>query len=453
MTQAPPRSGPLRDLVARIGVEAPLQTVHHAVLRAAHDIRPVVESGAVLATCSDEFNGEIRSAFVRDVARQLNSPNMPGTRRIFSVANLGGRIEPGAIALADVHFTAASQRSGEKLLVVEIASHVGWRRAVAGQNSRVPTSPLGRIWGELDRFGVPSACCGALRLLLDAPTAASAVRFPWFDQLTAFFGPERLAALRADPGPWPMLKAAIVHAVLQAETAMVDLLREPPRTPTHVLIVSMVAVNRRGPDDAFPVGVHHLHFQGGVAHLEHGSSLRSTPEALEIQKSGQGLLSVHSPFPEGAAEDELAAAQERAAALAAAAAHDVELALPGAKAAASPELKRHVQQTREQLAVLERKPHAMRVYARPLLRAFLQGLSVLAPEVGLAAMAVHGVRELKHAHDLDRLLRDGPTSEEARRALHDVEPTLQQLGHREAREVLEVLLAENGPLFGAQRAS
>lgn len=445
MTQAPPRSGSLRDLVARIGVEAPLQTVHHSILRAAHDIRPVVESGAVLATCSDEFNGEIRSAFVRDVARQLNSPNMPSNRRIFSVANLGGRIEPGAIALADVHFTADSQRKGEKLLVIEIASHVGWRHPAPGEPTRVQTSPLGRVWGELDRFGMPSACCGALRLLLDAPTSAAAVRFPWFDQLTAFFGPERLAALRADTGPWPMLKAAIVHAVLQAETAMVDLLREPPRTPTHVLLVSMVAVNRRGPDDAFPVGVHHLHFRDGVAHLEHGSSLRSTPASIEIEKSSQGLLTVRSPFPEEAAEGELEAARARAGTPA-----DPGVQ-PGSPAAASPELARHVQQTREQLDVLERKPHAMRVYARPLLRAFLQGLSVLAPEVGLAAMAVHGVRELKHAHDLDRLLRDGPTSEEARRALHDVEPTLQQLGHREAREVLEVLLAADGPLFGTPR--
>jgi hypothetical protein len=454
MTQAPPRSGPLRDLVSRLGVEAPLQTVHHAILRAAHDIRPVVESGAVLATCSDEFNGEIRTAFVRDVARQLNSPNMPGNRRIFSVANLGGRIEPGAIALADVHFTAATQRSGEKLLLVEIASHVGWRRSVAGETARVPASPLGRVWGELDRFGVPSACCGALRLLLDSPTAAAAVRFPWFDQLTAFFGPERLAALRADPGPWPMLKAAIVHAVLQAETAMVDLLREPPRTPTHVLLVSMVVVNRRGPDDAFPVGVHHLHFRDGVAHLEHGSSLRSTPGALEIEKSGQGLLTVRSPFPEEAAESELESARQVAGTTTAAAPvvvpdGEFTLVVPTPHAA-TPELTRHVQQTREQLAVLERKPHAMRVYARPLLRAFLQGLSVLAPEVGLAAMAVGGVRELKHAHDVERLLKDGPSSEEARHALHDIEPLLQQLGHREARQVLEVLLADHGPLFGSR---
>ncbi len=122
-------------------------------------------------------------------------------------------------------------------------------------------------WGELDRFGTTSPCCGALRLLLDAPASAAAVRFPWFDQLSAFFGPARLAVLRADRGPHAMLRTAVVHAVLQAETAIADLLREPPTTPTHVLLVALVVVNRRGPDNAILVALHHLRFAGGEAEL------------------------------------------------------------------------------------------------------------------------------------------------------------------------------------------
>ena len=119
--------------------------LHGAVLRAAHAVGPVVESGAVLATCSDEFNGEIRSAFDRNVARALSAPNVPGGRRIFSVSNLGGRIEPGAIALADLHFTALSRERGAKLLLLEIASHVGRRHQARNGRTSVLMRPPARI--------------------------------------------------------------------------------------------------------------------------------------------------------------------------------------------------------------------------------------------------------------------------------------------------------------------
>ena len=108
----------LKDLAARLGHEESMHTLHGRVLRAAHALGPVVESGAVLAACSDEFNGELRGAFDRDVARMLSAPHIPGTRRVFSVSNLGGRIEPGAVALANLHFTARSAEGGEKLLLI-----------------------------------------------------------------------------------------------------------------------------------------------------------------------------------------------------------------------------------------------------------------------------------------------------------------------------------------------
>ena len=72
-------------------------------------------------------------------------------------------------------------------------------------------------------------------------------------------------------------------------------MREPPSTPTHVLLVALVAVNRRGPDNCIPVGVHHLRFHEGLAEIEHGHSLRSTPEALTVDVS-KSLIVVRSPF-------------------------------------------------------------------------------------------------------------------------------------------------------------
>ena len=97
---------------------------------------------------------------------------------------------------------------------------------------------------------------------------------------------------------------------------------------------------------------------------------------------------------------------------------------------------------------MRRHPRALDVYARAALRAFLQGLSLVAPEIGLAALALEGGRELFRGAQLARLLERGPSSAEARKVLHDFEPTLQQLSHREARQVLEFLLAEHHPVLG-----
>jgi hypothetical protein len=419
-TQAP---FALRELATRLGREESLGALHAAVLRAAHALRPVVESGAVLAACSDEFNGELRAAFERDVARQLSAPGIPGTRRVFSVSNLGGRIEPGAIALANLHFSARSSRAGEKLLLIEIASHVG-RRELAGG---------GTAWGELDRFGMPSPCCGALRLLLDVPESSGAVRFPWFDQLTAFFGPERLAALRSDASPLAMLRAAVVHAVLQSETAIVDLLREPPVTPTHVLLVALVAVNRRGTDNAIPVGLHHLRFADGEASILAGSALRSTPAEIAIDDSRTHLV-VSSRFPADGGPSPQAARRPASAG-----------ARARARAAAVREL---VLRHRRQFARVAGEGETRKVYARPALRAFLQALSVAAPDVALAALALEDGREVFRGAELAELAREELDPSDAQRVLHDLEPSLQQLGHREADELLASLMSEQHPLLG-----
>ena len=414
----------LRELATRLGREESLGALHAAVLRAAHALRPVVESGAVLAACSDEFNGELRAAFERDVARQLSAPGIPGTRRVFSVSNLGGRIEPGAIALANLHFSARSSRAGEKLLLIEIAGHVGRRELEGG----------GTAWGELDRFGTPSPCCGALRMLLDVPASSGAVRFPWFDQLTAFFGPERLAVLRSDARPHAMLRAAVVHAVLQSETAIVDLLREPPVTPTHVLLVALVAVNRRGMDNAIPVGLHHLRFADGEARTLEGTALRSTPEGLAIDDSRPNVV-VSSSFP--TAEGGPPSTPQRPSVPAGVRTH-----------AHSPAVRELVLRHRRQFELFAGQEQTRKVYVRPALRAFLQALAVAAPDVALAALALESGREIFHGPELTALERRGLSRTEAQKVLHDLEPSLQQLGHREAAELLAFLMSAEHPLLG-----
>src|SRR5688572_8371571 len=404
-----------------VGREVPLDVLHGEVRRSAQAVRGVVEFGTVLVGCSDEFNTELRSSFDRDVARPL-LPHVPS--RTFSVSNLAGRVEPTALQLADQHFTVKTRREGAKALIVEIAAHVG-RRSSAG----------GWKYGEVDRFGEPSPCCGALFNLINPPAAANAVRHPWFEQLTAFFGPERLAALRGDTSPYRMVAAAIVHAVLQAESSLVDLLREPPPTPTHVVILPLVVVNQRGSERALLVGCHHILCDGHMAHVQRGFSLRSTPSALQFD-TASGALAVTSPWED---DKEVSAPISHPRKDP----HPPRVAAAALARMSEPAVEKRVVHTAKEVERLRAHPSALRVYSRPLLRALLQGISVVAPEVGLAALLSEGVGELVHAHHLRDLLQRGPTSEEARRALLELEPRIQQLGHRQALEVLESLLARH----------
>ncbi len=406
----------LSELERLIGRELPLDVLHGVIRRTAQAQRGVSGFGTCLVTCSDEFQSELRLNFDRDVARPL----LPQVHsRTFACSNMAGRVEPGALSLAEQHFTARGGKAGAKLLLVEIAAHVG-RRA----------GPQGALYGELDRFGVSSPCCGALTLLIDPPEATQSVRHPWFDQLSAFFGPARLGALRADGGPYRMVSVAIVHAVLQSESALTDLLRDPPASPTHVLIVPVVVLNQRGSESAILVGWHHVWCDGTLARIEQGWSLRSTPSALRFV---DGLpLQVSSPWDEDEHHEvKVAHPEKRLPELHAAALETVD----------HPRVRAELERTRHQVEHLRRHPSAWRVYARPVLRGLLQALSVVAPEVGLAALVAEGAGELAHAQRVRRLLASGPTSEEARRVMHDLEPELQQLGHRQALEVLETLLA------------
>jgi hypothetical protein len=429
----------LRELGALIGHETALDQYHGVLRRAALGIQPVHGYGTVQVTCSDEFQGEIRASFDREVARALTAGSITGNRRTFLAANMGGRLEPGALVLADQHFATNANQYGSKLMLVEISSHVGVRAAGGA-----------RTWGQLERFGNLSDCCGALALLLAGPKATAAVRHPWFDQLSAFFGAERLAALRADTSPTRMLSAAIIHAVLQAESALADVLREPPAAPTHVLIASLVVVNQPGSDDVIPVGFHHISCANGAAHVEHGDSLRSTPGALSFSMSGGSMRVTSNEEAAPASERRVEGSsslefRERVHAL-----HSASDEFARARAEL---VKQQLAQLAKQIARFEKDPHLKRVYARPVLRGLMQSLSVSAPDVALAAMLVQTGHKPERAEMLRKLLREGASRETAQRVLHDIEAEIQQLGHGEAHKVIDILLEEAGKLWKSDLAT
>lgn len=415
------------ELEQLIGRALPVDSYHGSLRRTAQGFAGVRTFGVLLVTCSDECQGEFRSLFDRDVARPLMSASATGQRRIFAVSNLGGRIEPGALKLADEHFTARAREP--KLMLVSIAAHCGVR-----------TVGHAREYGMLERLGQSSPCCGALSLLVGDDEAAAAVRHPWFDQLSAFFGPERLAGLRADSTPTRMLSASVLHAVLQAETAVTDLLREPPPSPTQILISSTVVLNHSGADEVLPVAVHHLASDGRELQLVRGRSLRSTPSALRFKTDAGRLrvecdelveaLSVRRAVPQAAGE--LHAALDRL---------KQGSDEPARERAAR--VERQVRHARAQVQRLKQHPAAWRAYARPLLRGVVQGLSLAAPEIGLAAMLVQTGHDALRAERLRQLLRSGPSSVDARNVLKHIEAEIAQLGHREAQDVLELLISEN----------
>jgi len=413
-----------------IGTELPLDQFHLAVRRAATMVSGVSSYGSCLVTCSDERQGLTRSGFERDVATPLISDVNNARDRVFSVSNMCGRLEPGAFSLIEEHFRRAAMR-GPKLLVMEIASHVG----------RIKTSD-GYVYGFVERFGRHSTCCGALTALLQPPGDTGTVRHPWFEQLNAFFGPVRLAALREKRDATRMVAAAVVHAALQAESAVSDILQHPSEAPTEVLLIAGVAVNQQWADGFLPVAFHRLRTESGEARIVDGYSLRTTPEALKMDVSGPRIT-----IEAGRAMEDTPRVQ-RHQEDSAPVAHDDLLppldlsTLEDIAPEHREELEKRIAAVREQVESVRHDPAAWRTYARPILRGLFRGLSFVQPEFGVAAMLYEGGEKLFDRHKLKQIISHGPATLEGRRVLHDVEAELQQLNHEDAQQVLDILLAK-----------
>lgn len=412
-----------------IGKEQALDQFHLIVRRAASVVSEASLYGSCLVTCSDERQGLTRAGFDRDVATPLISDVANSRDRVFSVSNMCGRLEPGAFGLIDDHFTRTTP--GPKVIVMEIASHVG--RIKRGETY---------IYGAVDRFGRQSPCCGALTSLLAAPNVTGTVRHPWFEQLNAFFGPVRLAALREISDSTRMVAAAIVHAALQAESTVSDILQQPSMTRTDVLLVSGAAVNQQWADGFLPVAFHHLRLDNGEAEIVSGFSLRTTPEALNIDVSGARIVVDDGHLMENTPRVQRHIEQSQPEAEAEPLPPEAVEALTELSPEHKEELDRRLDSVRKQIESIRKDPAAWRTYARPILRGLFRGLSVVQPELGVASMLYEGGEKLFDARKLKQIIRRGPATFEGRRVLHDIEAELQQLNHEDAQQVLDILLAK-----------
>lgn len=415
------------DLHRIVGKEQPLDQFHSILRRAAARNPEIRDFGCCLVTCADERQGLTRASFEREVATPLISDATNTRDSVFSVSNMCGRFEPGAFPLLDDHFTRRT--SGRKLLLMQIASHVG----------RIKDDEE-YAYGHIERFGRLSSCCGALTALLEPPETMGTVRHPWFEQLNSFFGPVRLGALRGIGDSTRLVAAAIVHAALQAESAVSDVLQNPPVSPTDILLVAGVSVNEQWADGFLPVAYHYLSAGAGVADIVSGHSLRTTPEALKIDVSAPRIVVDGGEVMEAAPRVQRHLVEPDAERVE----HEVLAVIADLSPVVREEMEKRLEAVRDQVNSIRHNPTAWRTYSRPLLRGLFRGLSAVQPDLGIAGLLFQGGEKLFAAHKLRQIVERGPATLEGRRVLHDIEAELQQLNHEDAQQVLDILLAMKG---------
>ncbi len=221
-------------LSALIGKEHRLDEVSHLIRSAVRDLRPAVV-GAHQINCSDESERECVESFHRIVVRDLLPELKFHSRSSFRTVNLGGRYEPGSLALAEDHYATPESASSFKVLVVKINAHV----SVVEKNGEL-------LCGRMERYERESVYCGALHALLDGGSGH------FVDELRAGFqqGIDRLAVLtdaKQVAARHRALFAAAVSASLQSTRAVAEVLQHKGHTPTVYLICGAVTLNQ--PDD------------------------------------------------------------------------------------------------------------------------------------------------------------------------------------------------------------
>jgi hypothetical protein len=236
----------MERLLDLIGREHDVDEVARTLYTIADELRaPVV--GAMQVTCSDESERECIDAFHNNVVEPLLPSLKFGTRSRFRIANLGGRYERGAVAIAEDHYSTEEAAGAFKLLVVKVNSHVS-----------VESTSDGRRFGSMRRYDAESVYCGALHALMDGS------KLPFAKELRELFrsgGKDRLGTLldksRVEPDHRSLF-AAVVNARLQVEGAVDDIREFSPRTPTFFLLLACVTLNREGKDTEIVCGVWQL---------------------------------------------------------------------------------------------------------------------------------------------------------------------------------------------------
>lgn len=236
---------------------------------------PVV--GALQVTCADESERECIDALQRNFCEYLLPTLKFGERGPFRLANLGGRYERCAVALADNHFSTREARRGWKLLLVKINSHVSVERR-RGRS----------VFGRMERYRSESVYCGALAALLNG------AELPFCDELREAFrldGLDRVALLqdesKVDPEARSLL-AAVAGAGVQARRAVDDIRERSPESPTLFVVLACVTLNRKLKDSEIVCGSWIVDWRGKEADVSY-VGLGDDPSRLRLDSDSGGL--------------------------------------------------------------------------------------------------------------------------------------------------------------------
>jgi hypothetical protein len=371
--------------------------------------------GALHVTCADESEHECSEAFQRRFAGQLLPRLKYGSRVPVRIANPGARYEWGTVHLAEEHFATPETEEGFKVLLVKINAHVS-----------VDHTGRGLCFGTLDRYGVPSRCCGALHALLEGG------RLPWLRDLEEAFlseGKDRLAALRDPDRVDPRVRglyAAVANARLQARRVTLDIQEHEAKTPTLYLVLHGVTLNKPGLDTELVGGLYTLDRRSDRP-TDRYQGLGDDPARYDLAvEHGKLVLRDEERNRARAARDHRELARER-----------VRL------------------YTREPLPRDERLDrvfrdvaagrHRGRVHAKALLSGLIHVLASLSPISTALLLVAEGVTDIYHAHRLHLATEEERQKEHARDVIASSEEKVERLTPDRAAEIVDVLVEGHAP--------
>ncbi len=412
--------GPLPPLHAErlydsLGAERPLDESARNLRHYAQSVHPPAV-GAILITCADEAEKECSNAFERGFVRYLLPHMKFSSRAPFRMANLGGRYEWGAAAVAEEHYSHAKGADKWKLMVIKLNAHVS-----------VEPGADGPRFGRSKRYEGESTYCGALRALIegtDRPFGADladAFTFEGRDRVTALRDPKRVAPEHRQ------LFAAAASARLQARRAMLDVQDFEPLTPTLWLILPCVTLNKAEHDTEILCGVYTSDRRGEGDHHDEYCGLGDLPERYRLRTDGASLAleddGLHQPRQARAHRTLVVSEWRREGRQA----HEVDARMETALA--------------EARAGRQGKDNH---YARPLLKSLLEVSLLFAPVPAALILFGEGLVDIHHAHKAHQLARAAEGDEVARAMLGDVERKIASLSPEQAQHLVELLLQEYG---------
>jgi hypothetical protein len=408
----------MERILEHIGRETDVDDVARHLYQFASEVRAPV-TGALHVTCSDESERECVDAFQRSFCEYVLPTLKFGERATFRTANLGGRYEWGAVAIADDHYSMAAVDKDFKLLVVKVNAHVS-----------VDTSAGSPVFGQMRRYDSESVYCGALHSLM------AGARVPFADDLREALsseGQDRLALLldeeRVDPAHRSLF-AAVASARLQARRALLDLQDQPPRTPTLFTVIPCVTLNRRAKDAEIVCGIYRADWRDRQPDIDY-QGLGDDPSAYRLLSDGDRFR----------VEDDQIAILRKAR-------DHRELVVKqwldrGETAAGSPdpatEDPEAHRQLDEVLSDAARKKHHSMDCALPMLKLLLHSLALVDPIAGVVLLFGQGLVDIHHHHKMHRLSLGQGTRDEAREVLGGVAGTIDRLPPKHARYLLDFL--------------